>query len=109
MMTVRFPNGFSIQYNDASYAERHAEGYTDLYTAKDPTTRRWVAQVPNAGCVIEVVSPCRVYNANEQPTEVARAFASAIEAPNRGKLDGSYLKRIKKALESFDSRTYRWK
>lgn len=58
-MTVRFPDGISIQYNTANYVFRSAAGYTDLYTQKDG---QWIAQVPNSA-VIEVVSACRVYKA----------------------------------------------
>lgn len=43
-MTVRFPSGVSIQYNDACFADRSGNGFTDLYTSsKEP--RRWVEQV----------------------------------------------------------------
>lgn len=64
MITVRFPNGLAVQYNSATHVRRSAT-YTDLLTAKDGF---WVAQVPNA-CIIEMVRPCRVYDAlreNEQ-------------------------------------------
>lgn len=57
MITVRFPTGFSIQYNDACFVSRHSE-YSDLCVKEGG---RWIAQVPNS-CVIEVVSPCRTYN-----------------------------------------------
>lgn len=57
MMTVRFPNGQAIQYNNAKYVER-SEVYTDIYDKKGGI---WIAQVPNS-CVIEAVTACRVYN-----------------------------------------------
>lgn len=57
MMTVRFPNGQAIQYNDARHVNRHNE-FTDLYTCEDG---RWIAQVPNS-CIIEGAIPCQVYN-----------------------------------------------
>jgi hypothetical protein len=57
MMTVRFPSGFSIQYNRATYVNRMAS-FTDLYTAKGGS---WIAQIPN-DAVIEVEPACRVYN-----------------------------------------------
>jgi len=58
MITVRFPTGFSIQYNDAGYVHRNSE-YSDLYTSSDK--KNWIAQVPNSA-VIELVTPCRTYN-----------------------------------------------
>lgn len=61
MMTVRFPNGLSVQYNDANFALRHAE-YTDLHTKENGA---WIAQVPN-DCLIEVRPACRVYDALQQ-------------------------------------------
>lgn len=52
---VRFSSGLCIQYNDATYATRHA-GFTDLLSKKDGI---WIAQVPSE-CVIEWVHPCRI-------------------------------------------------
>lgn len=60
MLTVRFPSGVSIQYNDANHVIRQDGGYSDLYTHKDG---QWVAQVPTHGCVVERVRACRVYDA----------------------------------------------
>lgn len=62
MITVRFPNGQAVQYNTATYVTRSQFGYSDLYTKENDA---WIAQVPNT-CLIEIVSPCRVYNAVEQ-------------------------------------------
>lgn len=57
MMTVRFASGFSVQYNDANFAQRHAT-YTDLSTKENGT---WIAQVPN-DALIEVRPACTTYN-----------------------------------------------
>jgi hypothetical protein len=59
-MTVRFPTGLSLQYNDALYSVRRANGSTSLYTKEGGI---WIAQVPTSGCVIEAQPACRVYNA----------------------------------------------
>lgn len=61
MITVRFPSGFSVQYNDANFIERHSE-YSDLRRKKDG---EFLVQVPNSA-LIETVFPCRTYNADEQ-------------------------------------------
>ena len=66
-MTVRFPSGFSIQYNSATQVIRHAE-YTDLYTKHPDKGGSWLAQVPN-NCVVEAVIPCRTYNPISQGAE----------------------------------------
>ncbi len=63
MMTVRFPNGQAVQYNDANYVSRYTE-FSDLYTKKDG---KWIAQIPN-NCIIEVIPACKVYNALDQIT-----------------------------------------
>jgi hypothetical protein len=70
MMTVRFPNGFSIQYNDANFCSRGTV-YTDLYVKEGG---KWIVQFPTTMCLIENVSPCRTYNAqhnDELLTELA--------------------------------------
>lgn len=70
MITVRFPSGFSIQYNDANYVSRHEE-YSDLLTKKDGY---WVAQVPNTA-VIEMTPACRTYGClRDETTETVRAL-----------------------------------
>jgi hypothetical protein len=64
MMTVRFATGFSVQYNTGGYVCR-GESYTDIYDKKGGN---WLAQVPN-GALIEVVAPCRTYNAAKESIE----------------------------------------
>ncbi len=84
MITVRFPTGFSVQYNNANYATRsHDGGYTDIYTKKDGA---WVAQVPTSSCLIEVVSPCRTYDASNGSGDVSaevRELRRTIESLKR--------------------------
>jgi hypothetical protein len=58
MMTVRFPNGFSIQYNRANFVE-HGPDHNILRTRADGG---FIAVVPKEA-VVEAVSPCRLYNA----------------------------------------------
>ncbi len=79
MVTVRFPNGQAIQYNDGAYINR-LSGYTDIYTKKDG---QFLAQVPNT-CIIEYVHPCRVYNpiANV-PNEELEALKKEIQSMKR--------------------------
>lgn len=63
MMTVRFPTGLAITYNDARlvyYNDRHWE----LYTGDKANGGRFIATIqPSAGAVVEVVPPCVVSTA----------------------------------------------
>ena len=59
MITVRFPNGFSVQYNSASYVDRCGT-LARLYDQKDEP-RKWIATV-DGPCIIEGTAPCRIYN-----------------------------------------------
>jgi hypothetical protein len=60
MMTVRFPDGTSIQYNTANYCVYQANCF-ELSTAKGGT---WIVSVPYAsGGAIESVPACRIYKA----------------------------------------------
>lgn len=93
MMTVRFPSGFSIQYNTANYVSRNALGFTDLYTRKDGN---WIAQVPTAGAMVAVVPACRTYSASGPSADVAaelRELRKQVEGLKRklrkiGAIDG---------------------
>jgi hypothetical protein len=59
MMTVRFPNGQAVQYNDANLLD-HQNGFSILYH-QTGIKKDFIAKVP-IDCLIEFVSPCRVYN-----------------------------------------------
>lgn len=61
MITVRFPNGQAVQYNAATHVARYSEN-SDLFIEQGG---QWIAYVPNT-CMIEVVAPCRVYNALQE-------------------------------------------
>ena len=77
MITVRYPSGFSIQYNSAN----HVKWYHDRWDLYEQEGGRWVASLsPGMGVLIEVMTPCRTYNA-------ARAEADADLAVVRRKLD----------------------
>jgi hypothetical protein len=58
MITVRFPTGFSIQYNDGHYVDVWVDGRYRICDKKGGTL---IAHVP-AECVVEWVQPCRMYN-----------------------------------------------
>lgn len=56
MITVRFPNGQAVQYNDGHHIDTRA---TFHYVCTKQDT--WIAMVP-LQCIIEISHPCRVYN-----------------------------------------------
>ena len=67
MITVRFPSGFSVQYNAATFVKGPAEGVNRLYTAENGVL---IARIP-ADCIIEFKPPCRTYNACGTPEDIA--------------------------------------
>ncbi len=106
MITVRFPTGVAVQFNDANFAARNAGGFTDLYDRKDG---RWIAQVPTAGCIVEIGKPCRVYNSNHQPEELVDALNRALADPaQRDRLPMDGLAEVKRRLRSLDIKRWRW-
>jgi hypothetical protein len=56
MITVRFPNGQAVQYNDAY----HVTEWNKFVHIQDKN-KNTIAIVP-VTCIIEYVRPCRVYN-----------------------------------------------
>lgn len=91
MITVRFPNGQAVVYNNANFVHSHSE-YTNLYTKKDGV---WIAQVPNT-CLIEAQPPCRVHNAMQESSlkeltasiEAIRRKMNQLAKPTRRRLKG---------------------
>jgi hypothetical protein len=66
MITVRFPSGFSVQYNTATYSQTSdSEGITRLYTKKGGGL---IAYAPMRDCIVEWVQPCRTYSAVRDET-----------------------------------------
>lgn len=83
MITVRFPTGFSIQYNDATNVTRDASGYTRILTKG----AKLIAQVPTSQCVVEFITPCRMYNpladANDDAANEIRLLRKEITSLKR--------------------------
>jgi hypothetical protein len=70
MITVRFENGLSIQYNTATYLTRsQAGGYTRILTKEDGAL---IAQVPTALCVVELIPACHIYNSCLTPMVISK-------------------------------------
>lgn len=58
MITVRFPSGFSVQYNDLDHADFRSTG---IYLSKKTANNTYQVWAPLT-CIIEHVTPCRTYN-----------------------------------------------
>lgn len=106
MITVRFPTGVAVQYNDANWVNRSSHGYTDLY---DKQGGRWIAQVPNE-CIVEPTRACRVYNSNHEPGEIVDALNRMIADPaKRPMLPMDGLAELKRRLRDLNIKRWRWK
>lgn len=58
-MTVRFPNGQAVQYNDANFLLRTENGW-QLFTKENG---KWLASIQtSAGVIVEAIPPCYVGN-----------------------------------------------
>lgn len=106
MITVRFPNGFSVQYNNATYVcWSNGSGVPHrLFDRKDGNI---IASAPSS-CVIEFTQPCRTYDARIQPAEVVAAMLRQIR-DDRGLLPVYKLAELKSELRDFDALRKVWK
>ncbi len=106
-MTVRFPSGFSVQYNDANYLSYmgvHPNQAIRLTTARE--NGKWICDIPvSSGAIVEVAPPCRTYNANTTDDgKVAQECLRRIRS-----LSVYDLAELKKALAGFDAKRKAWK
>lgn len=107
MLTVRFPDGTAVQYNNALYYRVGKETIA-LYTA-DPAKEGafWVATIPAAtNCIIESSPACRVYNALHTEAQL-RTLLARIRDLNGSA--ASVLVEMKTVLKDFNATTRRWK
>ena len=73
MMTVRFQNGTAVQFNNAHWLVHGDNATWILKDKKDGQIQAFIQA--NAGCLVEFVTPCRVYN----PVESAKVTPLAEE------------------------------
>lgn len=105
MITVRFPTGFSVQYNSARHVVWNPDGTTSLYEKADQVG--FIARAPK-DAVVEFVTPCRTYDASDQPKEVAAAFLRMLQERSSN-FDYNMLRDIKHELSHYDATKRRWK
>jgi len=101
MMTVRFPSGFSVQYNNAHHLSFHGDMMRLLTAAQDG---QWICDIPVAsGAIIEVSQPCRTYDAN------TREITKQAIIDRLHQLNGYDVACIKSELKKFNSLRKAWK
>jgi ActR/RegA family two-component response regulator len=64
MMTVRYPNGQAIQYNDANYLQ-HGDNSTWILKTKQDGDPIVFIQA-SAAAIVEFRHPCRVYDGTKK-------------------------------------------
>ena len=74
MITVRFPSGFSVQYNDLDSVDTRA---TYHYLTKKKEIGSYYVIAP-LDCVIEHISPCRTYNPTLVPNDKVQAEVALL-------------------------------
>lgn len=94
MITVRFPSGFSIQYNGGGYVSQDGNfSFRRIYPSKADATanRNIIAWVPQ-DTIVEFAAPCRIYNADGPSAETSaeirdlrKKIESLTRAVNKGK------------------------
>lgn len=99
MMTVRFPSGVSIQYNNATHVERKP-GIARLYNRKQEP-RTWIASI-QGDCIIEGERACRVYDATAG--DRAEQVLQNLEG-----LPHDTLRQLKRRLGKYQSRRREWR
>lgn len=101
MITVRYPNGQAVQYNNGHYIFSYT-GYTDLYA--DSGKKDFIARVlDGSGAIIECVTPCKVGMGITGPMSVGE-LESLLREQWRGKVAA-----IKKLLNTSFSAYAGWK
>jgi len=90
MITVRYPNGQAIQYNEANYLS-HKSGET--WVLRESSDGEFIAFIQaSAGVIVEFVRPCRVSNPLMESESKLNALAKEIRSLKR-KIDGGRGKR----------------
>lgn len=65
MITVRFPSGFSVQYNELDNVDIRANG---IYLGRKSSPNSFSVWAP-LDCIVEFIHPCRTYNAAREESE----------------------------------------
>jgi hypothetical protein len=108
MLTVRFPTGVAVQYNDAFFLRRGADAWT-LWTKDPDEGGKWVASIQlSSGAIVEAQGACRVENAADGRGR-ERALQTVLEHLRwYGTSFPSAVKQLKRELRGFDSHRGQW-
>jgi len=109
MITVRFPNGQTVTYNDATCVKWFDKECALYRTREARDAGNWIVWIPStAGAVIEFVNPCIVRIPNTlSPDEAMNLILR--EGRNFTYLQKRKLADVKKMLEGLNRQTLRWK
>ena len=101
MLTVRYPNGTTVDFNNGHNVEGGPAGGLYLVNKKG----NWIAYLPSAADVVVYFDhPCAVHDGT------AEAIKRIANDPDRlRELDYSTLEQLKRALRDFNMQTGRWK
>lgn len=105
MLTVRFPDGFSIQYNQANYVT-YSDSHQTLWKKTSDTNKRWIANVPYS-CIVEASEACRLYNPVAHTGDVIGWLMDNMRRLSYSEL--GKLAQLKLALKDFNAQHRRWK
>ena len=105
MLTVRYPNGMAVTYNNANHCAIE-NGYVNLLTKKGGY---WVARIPDSsGAIVEFRRPCAVTAFNGNATQMLKYIRDNMRDLT-SYADACVLSDIKMALRDFNARTGMWK
>lgn len=105
MLTVRFPNGIAVSYNQACECQ-----VRDRFIELVDKQGYWYAKIPTGtGCVVESVRPCRVTNKLDTAPEVLNYVLDNLRDKMSQNGGCEKLAALKAALRKFDARTFAWR
>lgn len=109
-MTVRFPNGQEVTYNDACYLNYKSQGW-ELYTKDPDKGGSWIVSIQqSSGAIVESMKPCKVQNpltnvTGEKALEYVIAYITELSKTYSG---AKLVKKLKKKLVQYSTRSGKW-
>lgn len=104
MMTVRFPNGQAITYNNGGFLQ-YTPDFWEIYTASPSKGGHWIASIQaRAGAIVETSPPCQV-----KGLEFSLLQAFEKVQTELWELPAYKLKTLKNALTKFNTKTEKWR
>jgi len=101
-ITVRFSTGLAVTYREANFLVQAFDGkMQQLYTNSDK--KNFVAAVP-VDAIVEFYSPSRIEHNGKTPDQAAALLLDDIR-----QVSPSNLVKLKRLLQQFDARQWRWK